>query len=64
MTSRKTERFRVWTSHGSSSYGSRSRAIAAARWVASETGETVAVASETTGHRWDVSPTRRVGDAT
>jgi len=63
MTSRRTERFPVWTSHGSSSYGSRARAIGAARWVASETGETVWVANETTGHRWDVSPTKRPGGA-
>ena len=64
MTARRAGRFRVWTSHGSGSYGSLSRAIAAARWVASETRDTIAVASETTGQRWDVSPAGRVSDAT
>jgi hypothetical protein len=64
MTPRRAGRFRVWTSHGSGSYGSLSRAIAAARWVASETRDTIAVASETTGQRWDVSPAGRVSDAT
>jgi hypothetical protein len=60
MTASKPKRFRVWTSHGSGSYRSLSGAIAAARWVASETHDTIAVASETTGQRWDVSPTGRV----
>jgi hypothetical protein len=64
MTARRATRFRVWTSQGSGSYRSRSRAIAAARWVASETHDTIAVASETTGQRWDVSPAGRVSDAT
>jgi hypothetical protein len=64
VTVPKTERFRVWTRHGMGSYRSRSSAIAAARWVASDTGETVAVASETTRHRWDVSPKGLVTDAT
>jgi len=64
MRARRTERFLVWTSHGSGSYRSRSRAITAARWVACETGDTIAVAGGTTGHRWDISPTGRVTDAT
>jgi hypothetical protein len=64
MTARRAGRFRVWTSHGSSSYRSLSRALAAARWVASENHDTIAVASETTGQRWGVSPAGRVSDAT
>jgi hypothetical protein len=60
---RRTDRFRVWTSHGSASYSSRPKAIAAAQWVASHDDEIVAVASESTGHRWNVSPAGRVYDA-
>jgi hypothetical protein len=63
VTSPRTERFRVWTSHGSGSYRTRSKAIAAAQWTAGETGETVVVANEASGHRWDVSPAGRVHDA-
>jgi hypothetical protein len=64
VTVARTERFRVWTRHGMGLYRSRSSAFAAARWVASDTGETVLVASETTRHRWDVSPDGHVTDAT
>jgi hypothetical protein len=56
MTRRKAERLTVYTSTGSGSYRSRSKALAAARWVAGESGETVVVTNEVTGQRWDVSP--------
>jgi hypothetical protein len=56
MTRRKLERLTVYTSGGSATYRTRSKAFAAARWVAGESGESVAVANEVTGERWDVSP--------
>jgi hypothetical protein len=56
MTRRKTERLTVYTNSGSATYRTRSKAFAAARWVAGGSGETVAVANEATGERWDVSP--------
>ena len=55
MTRRRVERFTVYTSAGRGSYRSRSKAIAAAQWVALESGEPVVVHNETNGHRWDVS---------
>jgi len=55
MRPRRIVRYKVWTNHGSASYRSRSRAMAAAHWVANESGDPVIVANETTGQRWDVS---------
>jgi len=36
--------------------------MAAARWVAIESGDSIAVANETTGQRWDVSAVGHVSD--
>jgi hypothetical protein len=55
MKPRRIDRFSVWTHQGSASYRSRSKAIAAARWVAIDTGDSIPVANERTGQRWDVS---------
>jgi hypothetical protein len=57
MTRHNTERLTVYTNNGSATYRTRSKAFAAARWVAGGSGETVEVANEATGERWDVSPT-------
>lgn len=54
MRHRATEWFTVDTMRGKSWYHNRSRAMSAARWIALETGEHVAVSSETTGQTWDV----------
>jgi hypothetical protein len=62
MRARRTGRFIVYTSTGMGSYRSRSKAIAAAQWVAGKSGDSVAVASETTGQRWEVSPVGLVSD--
>jgi hypothetical protein len=56
MRRRGVERHTVYTSSGSGSYRTRSKAMAAARWVAGASGEAVAVADETTGRSWNVSP--------
>jgi len=48
------ERFSVFTSRGIGSYGSRSKAISAARWVAQGSGGTVSVINETTGQMWEM----------
>jgi hypothetical protein len=60
MRPRRIDRFKVWTSHGPGSYSSWSKAIAAAEWVASESGDTISVANERTGQRWDVSATSQL----
>lgn len=52
------ERFSVFTSRGMGSYGSRSKAIAAAKWVAQESRESVSVINETTGQMWVVPVAR------
>ena len=55
MKRRRVGFFTVYTARGSGSYRSSSRARAAARWVAHETGETVTVVDEATGQRSEVS---------
>jgi hypothetical protein len=55
MKRRSVGFFTVYTARGSGSYRSSSRARAAARWVAHETGETVTVVDEATGQRSEVS---------
>jgi hypothetical protein len=52
------ERFSVFTSLGIGSYGSRSKAISAAEWVAQESGGSVSVIDETTGQMWKISAAR------
>jgi len=46
--------FTVYTTRGRGSYHSSSKAHAAARWVAGETGESVTVVNERTGQSWEV----------
>lgn len=55
MRARRRERFRVWTDRGSGSYGSRARAISAARWIAEGSGDPTVIENETTGAIWYVS---------
>ena len=55
VMNRRSESFTVYTARGSGSYRSYSRAHAAARWVAQETGETVTVVNERTGQRSEIS---------
>jgi hypothetical protein len=62
MRARRMARFTVYTSTGTGSYRSQSKAIGAAQWVARESSESVAVANETTGQRWEVSPVGLVSD--
>lgn len=59
MRSKRHERFSVFTSSGIGSYGSRSKAIAAAEWVARESDDSVSVLDETTGQIWEISAARR-----
>lgn len=56
MTHLRAQRFTVHTTSGRGAYRSRTRAIAAARWVADEKGEAVTVSNEKTGQRWDIAP--------
>lgn len=51
----RSDSFTVYTARGSGSYRSHSKAHAAARWVAQETGESVSVVNERTGQSWEVS---------
>lgn len=53
---RPTKWFTVDTSTGKGWYHSQSGAMSAARWIALETREHVAVSNEATGQAWDVSP--------
>lgn len=53
MRRRRSESFTVYTARGRGSYRSRSKADAAARWVAQETGESVDVVNESTGESWE-----------
>jgi hypothetical protein len=53
---RATEWYTVSTTLDKGWYRSRSGAMSAARWIALESGENVAVSNEATGHTWDVSP--------
>jgi hypothetical protein len=55
MRRRRSESFTVYTARGRGSYRSPSKAHAAARWVAQETGESVSVVNENTGQSWEVS---------
>jgi hypothetical protein len=63
MRGRWIQRHTVYTSSGSGSYRTRSKAMAAARWVAGASVEVVAVADETTGQSWNVSPAGLVSHA-
>lgn len=55
MRKRRSASFTVYTSNGRGSYRSRSKADAAARWVARETGDSVSVVDESTGESWEIS---------
>lgn len=50
------------TSTGKGWYRNRSGAMSAARWIAVESGEHVAVSDEVTGQTWVVSPTDATWD--
>ena len=60
MRPRRIVRYTVWTNNGSASYRGRSRAMAAAHWVAGESGGAIVVANERTGQRWDISAVGRL----
>lgn len=47
--------FTVYTAMGRVSYRSHSKADAAARWIARESGDSVSVVNERTGQSWEVS---------
>lgn len=58
MRRRRSDSFTVHTAHGQGSYRDYTRADAAARWVAQETGETVTIVNERTRQTWRVSVAR------
>lgn len=47
--------FTVYTAMGRVSYRSHSKADAAARWIARESGDSVSVVNESTGQSWEIS---------
>ena len=47
--------FTVYTAMGRVSYRNRSKADAAARWIARESGDSVSVVNESTGQSWEIS---------
>jgi hypothetical protein len=48
-------RFTIFTSAGIGSYRSLTKAMAAAQWVAQESGDSVSVVNQSTGQSWQVS---------
>jgi hypothetical protein len=55
MMRRQARGYTLWTSRGTGSYRTWSRALSAARWAAERTGSGVSLVSDETGAMWDVS---------
>jgi hypothetical protein len=55
VRSQPSVRFTVLTSSGMGTYRSRAKAMAAALWVAHESGQPVSVMNRNTGQSWEVS---------
>jgi hypothetical protein len=59
MTRRRAHGYTLWTSHGTGSYRTWKRAVAAARWAAGSTSAEVLLGDDG-GTTWDVSPDGQV----